>query len=136
MRGPADHEQDVAAMSSGTSAVAETRSEPNSWCVRRGCITGALSVTQEDMPMSRPRHLVTETDLLAAALDAAARRWPGRSRPQLLVRLASVLIAYLDGDDRHHARCPIAVSCSRRRTRARRWRASTTASRMGRRPSV
>jgi hypothetical protein len=31
---------------------------------------------------------VTETDDLAEALDAAARRWPGLSRPQLLVRLA------------------------------------------------
>jgi len=31
---------------------------------------------------------VTETDDVATALDAAARRWPGLSRPQLLVRLA------------------------------------------------
>lgn len=40
------------------------------------------------MPTARPRHYVTETDDLAAALDAAALRWPGLSRPQLLVRLA------------------------------------------------
>ena len=40
------------------------------------------------MPTRRPRHLVTETDALAAALDAAARRWPGLSRPRLLTRLA------------------------------------------------
>ncbi len=40
------------------------------------------------MPTTRPRHLVTETDELAEALDAAAARWPGVSRPQLLVRLA------------------------------------------------
>lgn len=40
------------------------------------------------MPTTRPRHLVTETDELARALDAAAERWPGLSRPQLLVRLA------------------------------------------------
>lgn len=40
------------------------------------------------MPTARPRHLVTESDELAAALDAAARRHPGVSRPQLLVRLA------------------------------------------------
>jgi hypothetical protein len=46
------------------------------------------------MPTTRPRHFVTETDELAAALDEAARRWPGLSRPQLLVRLA------LEG---HHA---------------------------------
>jgi hypothetical protein len=46
------------------------------------------------MPTTRPRHLVTETDDLARALDAAASRWPGLSRPQLLWRLA------LEG---HHA---------------------------------
>lgn len=40
------------------------------------------------MPTTRPRHLVTETDDLADALDAAGSRWPGLSRPQLLVRLA------------------------------------------------
>ena len=40
------------------------------------------------MPTTRPRHFVTETDELAAALDEAARRWPALSRPQLLVRLA------------------------------------------------
>ncbi len=46
------------------------------------------------MPTTRPRHLVTETDDLARALDAAASRWPDLSRAQLLVRLA------LEG---HHA---------------------------------
>ncbi len=40
------------------------------------------------MPTSRRRHLVTETDELAAALDAAAVRWPGVSRTGLLVHLA------------------------------------------------
>ena len=40
------------------------------------------------MPTTRPRHFVTETDELAAALDEAADRWPGMSRPKLLVRLA------------------------------------------------
>jgi hypothetical protein len=40
------------------------------------------------MPTTRPRHYVTETDDLAAALDAAAIKWPGLSRAQLLVRLA------------------------------------------------
>ena len=40
------------------------------------------------MPTTRPRHFVTETDDLAEALDRAAERWPGLSRPQLLVRLA------------------------------------------------
>ena len=40
------------------------------------------------MPTARPRHFVTETDELAAALDEAARRWPTLSRGQLLTRLA------------------------------------------------
>ncbi len=40
------------------------------------------------MPTTRPRHLVTETDELAAALDEAAQRWPDLSRSQLVVRLA------------------------------------------------
>ncbi|MGH3447460.1 MAG: hypothetical protein ACRDP4_07540 [Nocardioidaceae bacterium] len=40
------------------------------------------------MPTTRPRHFVTETDDLAAALDAAATRWPDLSRGQLLVQLA------------------------------------------------
>lgn len=40
------------------------------------------------MPTARPRHFVTETDDLAAALDAAAQRWPGLSRARLLVQLA------------------------------------------------
>ncbi len=40
------------------------------------------------MPTTRPRHYVTETEDLAAALDAEAARWPGLSRSQLLVQLA------------------------------------------------
>jgi len=40
------------------------------------------------VPTTRPRHYITETDDLAAALDAAATRWPDLSRAQLLVRLA------------------------------------------------
>lgn len=40
------------------------------------------------MPTTRPRHFVTETDDLAQALDAAAERWPGLSRGQVLVQLA------------------------------------------------
>ena len=41
-----------------------------------------------DVPTTRPRHFVTETDELAAALDAAAQRRPDLSRAQLLVQLA------------------------------------------------
>lgn len=40
------------------------------------------------VPTTRPRHLVTETDELAEALDAAAQRWPELSRGQLVARLA------------------------------------------------
>jgi hypothetical protein len=40
------------------------------------------------VPTTRPRIMVTETDELAAALDAAAGRYPGLSRAQLLTRLA------------------------------------------------
>lgn len=40
------------------------------------------------MPTARPRIVVTETDELAAALDAAASQHPGVTRPQLLVLLA------------------------------------------------
>ena len=40
------------------------------------------------MPTKRPRHLVTETDELAAALDRAALEWPGLSRGQLVQQLA------------------------------------------------
>lgn len=40
------------------------------------------------MPTTRPRHQITETDEVAAALDAAARRWPEvTSRAELLRRL-------------------------------------------------
>lgn len=40
------------------------------------------------MPTTRPRHQVTETEELAAALDEAATRWPQLSRGQLITRLA------------------------------------------------
>lgn len=39
------------------------------------------------MPTARPRYQVTETPEVAAALAAAARRWPGESRKRLLLRL-------------------------------------------------
>ena len=43
------------------------------------------------MPTSRPRHLITETDQVAAALDAAAEQWPAESgsRAKLLVHLVA-----------------------------------------------
>ena len=48
------------------------------------------------MPTTRPRHQVTETDELAAALDEAERRWPGVGRGQLIAKLA------LEADRQHH----------------------------------
>jgi hypothetical protein len=45
--------------------------------------------TLAPVPTTKPRHTLTETDELSAALDAAARRWPedAASRPRLLLRL-------------------------------------------------
>ena len=38
------------------------------------------------MPTVKPRHMITETDAVAEALAAAARRWPeDRSRPGRLI---------------------------------------------------
>jgi hypothetical protein len=57
------------------------------------------------MPTTRPRHYVTETDDLAAALDVAAKRWPGLSRARLLVRLAlSAADAEAQAQDALHKR--------------------------------
>lgn len=41
------------------------------------------------MATTRPRHTITETDDVAAALDVAAERWPGESRAELLRRLVA-----------------------------------------------
>jgi len=41
------------------------------------------------VPTTRPRHLITETEQVARALDDAAQRWPGDSgnRAKLLLHL-------------------------------------------------
>ena len=41
------------------------------------------------VPTTRPRHVITETDEVARALDAAAKRWPEDrdSRAKLVLRL-------------------------------------------------
>lgn len=41
------------------------------------------------MPTTRPRHVITETEDVARALDDAAKRWPEdrSSRKKLLLRL-------------------------------------------------
>jgi hypothetical protein len=53
------------------------------WCTTRG-----VRWFTSGMPTTRPRHQVTETDELAAALDEAAARRPQLSRGQLITRLA------------------------------------------------
>jgi hypothetical protein len=40
------------------------------------------------VPTTRARHLLTETDDLAAAIDAAAERYPGETRAGVLRHLA------------------------------------------------
>ncbi|HLI59363.1 MAG TPA: hypothetical protein VKV21_06820 [Solirubrobacteraceae bacterium] len=64
------------------------------------------------MPTTRPRHTLTETDELAAALDAAARRWPqdAGSRTRLLLRLVEAGQRAIDADrERERARRRAAV---------------------------
>lgn len=39
------------------------------------------------MPTTRPRHQITETDDIGAALDLAADRWPDEGRSDLMRRL-------------------------------------------------
>ena len=49
------------------------------------------------MPTTRPRLTITETEQVAAALDAAAARWPEvRSRRELLLRLVEEGRAVID----------------------------------------
>lgn len=52
------------------------------------------------MPTARPRHTLTETDELAAAIDEAARRWPedASSRSRLLLRLVKAGQLALDAE--------------------------------------
>lgn len=49
------------------------------------------------MPTTRPRHTLTETDDITAALAAAARRWPGEPSGELLRRLIAEGRAALQG---------------------------------------
>lgn len=60
------------------------------------------------MPTARPRHQVTETPIVARAIDLAAKRWPGESRSKLLLRLVAVAGLALEHDqdvdaERHQA---------------------------------
>ncbi|MDQ3383552.1 MAG: hypothetical protein M3519_07200 [Actinomycetota bacterium] len=58
------------------------------------------------MPTTRPRHMITETDDIAAMLDAAAARWPntGGDRKQLLLRLLQEGSAAVDEGERDRQR--------------------------------
>lgn len=51
------------------------------------------------MPTTRPRHTITETDRIAAALDAAGRRWPGERRAGLVKRLIEAGHAAIEEDE-------------------------------------
>ena len=56
---------------------------------------GQLSATLGGMPTSRPRHMVTETNEVKAALEAAKRRWPDETPGRLLQRLIAEGLAAL-----------------------------------------
>lgn len=59
------------------------------------------------MPTVRPRHLLTETDDLAQAIDAAAALFPGETRADVLrrlVRLGAETIAERQGRHRRSVR--------------------------------
>lgn len=63
------------------------------------------------MPTTRPRHTLTETDELAAALDEAARRWPedADSRSRLLLRLIEAGQQALDEERKRRRRRRLAA---------------------------
>ena len=59
------------------------------------------------MPTVRPRHLLTETDELADAIDAAAALYPGETRADVLrhlVQLGAETIAEQQGRHRRNVR--------------------------------
>ena len=68
------------------------------WTTR--CSTMAIGAAHViPMPTTRPRLTITETDDVAAALEAAATRWPEvRSRRELLLRLVEQGREVLEGD--------------------------------------
>src|SRR5699024_7821894 len=70
------------------------------------CNTLSMKCYTQSVPTTRPRHFVTESDALAAALAAASARWPDLSRAQIVVRLAleGSRAAQHDHDRRHERR--------------------------------
>lgn len=62
------------------------------------------------MPTTRPRYQVTETQVVAHALDIAAQRWPGEPRSRLLLRLVETGSEALEeANSEHRASQQIAV---------------------------
>lgn len=61
------------------------------------------------MPTTRPRHIVTETDDVAAALDRAARRWPAESRGRLVARVLQDWSRHAEGQERADAHNRVAA---------------------------
>jgi hypothetical protein len=47
------------------------------------------------MPTARPRHLLTETDDIAAAIDVAAPLFPGENRADVLRHLVALGAAHV-----------------------------------------
>ena len=60
------------------------------------------------MPTARPRHVLTETDELAAAIDAAATQYPGDTRAELLRRLIRLGATTINRDQERHRRNVVA----------------------------
>lgn len=56
------------------------------------------------VPTSRPRHLVTETDDIATAIDAAAAHYPGATRADVLRRLVELGAEVIAEDQEAHRR--------------------------------
>jgi len=67
------------------------------------------------VPTVRPRHLLTETDDVAAAIDAAAARYPGASRADVLRRLVELGAAVVE-HDREERRRLVASRAGRHRS--------------------
>lgn len=62
-----------------------------------------------DMPTTRPRHQITETQAVAHALDVAARRWPHEPRSKLLLRLLYVGSTVLEQERSETVQARVAV---------------------------
>lgn len=56
------------------------------------------------MPTTRPRHIITETEAIAAALDAGQRRWPELSRGRVAAKLVEQAARSLEDESEERAR--------------------------------